>query len=118
MNEQEEHDQGETSPPEWRGFEVPEDVWNKIVGCLFEEIMGLEKWIEEHGIQITKESTLESLDADSLDRIEFRVKVEDEFNTNLTDDEVQRCQNIGEFASLIAWTISKKAPEPDQEGSE
>jgi len=105
MSEQETPDSGETSPPEWFNFPVPEDVWNQIVELV--------KNVPDMSATevVTPEKSLLGMGVDSLVRIEFRMECEDEFDVHLEDNEVEKCENLGQLASFVSWLLSKKESE-------
>lgn len=53
---------------------------------------------------IEDNSTLEMLGADSLDRIEIIMKVEEKFDIEIEDVEVEKCKTFGD---LVDYTINK-----------
>lgn len=58
------------------------------------EIMGIEEGT------VTLDSTLNTLGADSLDEVELLMALEEEFDMELPDEEVER---IGADASMTEW---------------
>ena len=50
---------------------------------------------------ITKESTFEELDLDSLDLVEFALAVEDELGVRITDDEAADLTTLGDAVDLL-----------------
>jgi len=44
---------------------------------------------------------LEDLDADSLDRIELVMAIEDEFDIEISDEEVDRIRKVENFTELV-----------------
>lgn len=55
--------------------------------------------------EITMDSTLESLGVDSLDLVDIVMAVEDEFNLEIPDDEMQNFSTIGDVVRYIEETI-------------
>jgi acyl carrier protein len=48
------------------------------------------------------------LDADSLDIVQILVAVEDKYDIEVMDDELQSIQNLGEFVAYIERKIAEK----------
>ncbi len=55
--------------------------------------------IEEE--KITMESTFEGLEADSLDVVELVVSLEQEFDLEIADEEVEKIKSIGDVVNYI-----------------
>ncbi len=51
--------------------------------------------------QLDSSATFSDLGADSLDTVEVIMAVEDEFNINISDDEAQKMQNLGDIVKYI-----------------
>ena len=51
--------------------------------------------------EITKESTFEELDLDSLDLVEFSMAVEDDMGVKITDDEAAELKTVDDAAKLL-----------------
>ena len=76
------------------------------VGCarIFRDVTGLKNskthfgWSDE---QLLKEP-LEALDVDSLTLLEFVTAVEEAYNVELDEDNVNGCENVGDLARLVA----------------
>lgn len=51
--------------------------------------------------EVTNETTLESLGADELDRFEFALALEDEFDVSLDDDAIMHIDTIQGFIDLV-----------------
>jgi len=56
---------------------------------------------EQFGCKVENDSTLDSLDADELDRIEFALSLEDEFDVTLDDDAITQLDTIQGFIDLV-----------------
>lgn len=56
---------------------------------------------EQFECKVTNESTLESLGADELDRVEFALSLEDEFDVTLDDDAITQLDTIQGFIDLV-----------------
>lgn len=57
---------------------------------------------------ITADSTLESLGADSVDRFEFVIKLEEDFNITVDDQEADKLTSVAQVVSYIEKEIAKK----------
>lgn len=51
--------------------------------------------------EITPETTFESLNADSLDIVELVMALEEEFDLDIADEEVENIQTIGDVVNYI-----------------
>ena len=56
--------------------------------------------------QLTAETTLDSLSADSLDKIELIVALEEEFATSVDDDVLSRISTLDDCVTVIEQAIS------------
>lgn len=56
---------------------------------------------EQFECDVTNDSTLESLGADELDRFEFALSLEDEFDVSLDDDAIMQLDTIQGFIDLV-----------------
>lgn len=45
---------------------------------------------------------LEDIGADSLDRIEIVMALEEEFEIEISDEEAEKCDSLADFVSLVA----------------
>lgn len=70
------------------------DVFNKISALIAEQLKVSKDTISEN-------STLESLGADSLDRFEFVMKLEEEFGVAIKDEEAEQLNTLGEAVDYI-----------------
>ena len=50
---------------------------------------------------VTRDATLEALDVDSLDLVEFAQAAEEEFGVTLVTDDVQEVKTVGEALDLV-----------------
>ena len=61
---------------------------------------------EQFGIStelITDEQSLiQDLRADSLDRVEICMAIEDDFGIDIDDDEAEACETVGEIVALVS----------------
>jgi acyl carrier protein len=54
---------------------------------------------------IGDENTFEKLGADSLDRVELIMKVEEQFNIEINDEDAEKLHNVGQ---MVHYIISRK----------
>lgn len=57
--------------------------------------------------KITENSTLDELGADSLDRVEMIMKLEDLFNIDISDDDADRLTSIDSLCSYIEQCLNQ-----------
>lgn len=50
---------------------------------------------------IHEDSTFDSMNADSLDRVEFMMAIEDYFDIEISDDDIAKCKTIKDLCHLI-----------------
>jgi acyl carrier protein len=51
--------------------------------------------------EITRESTFEELDLDSLDLVEFSMAAEDDLGVKISDDEAAELKTVGDAVTLL-----------------
>ena len=76
----------------------------------------VEKTLERIVLKITRKKNVtfssktrfEDLDADSLDKVQILVKIEDTFDIELPDDEMRQVADMGGFVALIKRKIAEK----------
>ena len=51
--------------------------------------------------QITRESTFESLDVDSLDLVEIGQVIQDQFGAEIKGDDMKKVGTVGEVVALV-----------------
>ncbi len=56
--------------------------------------------------QITLETTFEDIDADSLDVVELVMALEEEFDLEIADEEVEKIQTVGDVVGYIEKHLS------------
>lgn len=56
----------------------------------------------EEDFTFTEELTFNELQADSLDMVEIIMAIEDAFNVEISDDELEEIKNLGELAELVS----------------
>lgn len=57
---------------------------------------------------IAEEATLESLGADSLNRVEFVIELEDTFGVEINDEDVEKLVTVGQIVDYIERLVSAK----------
>ena len=57
---------------------------------------------ERLGAEAKPESTLRELGADSLDLVELALDLEDEFNVEISDDDLAKVTRISDFLPLVS----------------
>ncbi|MBS4030962.1 MAG: acyl carrier protein [Clostridiales bacterium] len=70
------------------------DVFSKIKGLISEQL-GAEE------ANIALETSFEDLDADSLDIVELVMSLEEEFNLEISDEEVENIKTVGDVVRYI-----------------
>lgn len=55
--------------------------------------------------EITMESTFEDLGADSLDIVEFIMAIEDEYDIQVADEEVEKVESVGDVVEYIETLV-------------
>lgn len=58
---------------------------------------------------LTPESTWQDLKADSLDMVQILIAIEEEFDIEVPDEDVQDIQNFGQFVAYIEGRVAKKS---------
>lgn len=77
------------------------EIEQKVIDIVAEQ-MGVDK------SEITRETSFQTdLNADSLDIVELVMEFEDEFETNIPDDQAEKIQNIGQAIDFIKANMSK-----------
>jgi acyl carrier protein len=56
--------------------------------------------------QITLDTTFEDIDADSLDVVELVMALEEEFDLEIADEEVEKIQTVGDVVGYIEKHLS------------
>lgn len=56
--------------------------------------------------RITRESSFESLDVDSLDLVEVGQVIQDEFGVEIKDDDMKDMSTVGEVVALVVERVS------------
>ena len=76
------------------------DIFAKVKALISEQLDIDEK-------QITRETTFEDIDADSLDVVELVMALEEEFNLEIADEEGEKIQAVGDVVGYIEKHLSK-----------
>jgi acyl carrier protein len=58
---------------------------------------------------LTPESTWQDLKADSLDMVQILIAIEEKFDIEVPDEDVQEIKNFGEFVAYIEGRVAKKS---------
>lgn len=74
------------------------DVFAKVKGLISEQLS-----VDED--EITMETSFEELDADSLDIVEMVMALEEEFNLEISDEEVEKIKTVGDIVKYIESRI-------------
>ncbi len=70
------------------------DVFDKVKTLVAEQLA-----LEEREIGL--ETTFEDIDADSLDVVELVMSIEEEFELEISDEEVEKIRTIGDIVKYI-----------------
>ncbi len=74
---------------------------------VFEKVKELiSEQLDLDGEQLTIKTTFEDIDADSLDVVELVMALEEEFNLEIADEDVEKIKTIGDIVSYIEKQIS------------
>jgi acyl carrier protein len=78
------------------------EIESKVIDIVAEQ-MGVDK------SEISRETSFTTdLNADSLDIVELVMEFEDEFETNIPDDQAEKIQNIGQAIDFIKANMNNK----------
>ena len=75
------------------------DIFEKVRSLISEQLD-----IDED--KITPETTFEDIDADSLDVVELVMALEEEFDLEIADEEVEKIQTVGDVVGYIEKHLS------------
>ncbi len=75
------------------------EIFDKVKTMISEQLD-----VEEE--RIDRKTTFEDIDADSLDVVELVMALEEEFNLEIADEEVEKIKTIGDIVSYIEKAIS------------
>lgn len=70
------------------------DIFAKIKALIVEQL-GVDE------ADVAKETSFEDLDADSLDIVELVMALEEEFNLEISDEEVENIKTVGDVVRYI-----------------
>lgn len=71
-----------------------ENIHNNVLSIIAEQLnMPVEK--------IKENSTFDELGADSLDRVEIVMKLEEQFNIEISDTEIEKVKTVGDVINYI-----------------
>lgn len=72
-----------------------EEVKQKVIEIISEQVA------YDQDDPITEEMTLDDLTMDSLDKVEVLMSLEEEYETNITDEDAERCVTVGDVVDLM-----------------
>lgn len=75
------------------------EVFEKVKSLITEQLD-----VDEE--QLDMDTTFEDIDADSLDVVELVMALEEEFNLEIADEEVEKIKTVGDIVSYIEKQIS------------
>jgi acyl carrier protein len=82
------------------GGELKMDVFEKVKALIVDQLdIDTEK--------ITTDTTFEDIDADSLDVVELVMALEEEFDLEIADEDVEQIKTVGDIVNYIEDNISK-----------
>ncbi len=70
------------------------DIFSKVRSLIVEQLD-----VDEE--KVTTETTFEDIDADSLDVVELVMALEEEFDLEIADEEVENIKTVGDIVSYI-----------------
>ncbi|NLP37220.1 MAG: acyl carrier protein [Firmicutes bacterium] len=70
------------------------DIFEKVKGLISDQLS-----VDED--EISLETTFNDLDADSLDIVELVMAIEEEFNLDIADEEVEDIKTVGDVVKYI-----------------
>ena len=59
--------------------------------------------------RVTDAATFRALGADSLDGVELAMAIEDRFGIDVTDDEMEACETVGQCIALVERLVAERA---------
>lgn len=75
------------------------EVFEKVKSLITEQLD-----VDEERLDM--DTTFEDIDADSLDVVELVMALEEEFNLEIADEEVEKIKTVGDIVSYIEKQIS------------
>ncbi|MGI5876053.1 MAG: acyl carrier protein [Dethiobacteria bacterium] len=76
------------------------DIFEKVRTLIVEQL-------DVDSKKITTETTFEDIDADSLDVVELVMALEEEFDLEIADEDVEQIKTVGDIVNYIEENISK-----------
>jgi acyl carrier protein len=76
------------------------DIFEKVRTLIVEQL-------DVDSKKITRETTFEDIDADSLDVVELVMALEEEFDLEIADEDVEQIKTVGDIVNYIEENISK-----------
>lgn len=64
--------------------------------------------IRKPDLNFSHEATFKDFEADSLDIVQILVAIEDHYDIEIDDDELQEVQNMGDFLAYVENKIAEK----------
>ena len=64
--------------------------------------------VRKPDLNFSPEATFKDFDADSLDIVQILVAIEDHYDIEIDDDELQEVQNMGGFLAYVENKIAEK----------
>jgi acyl carrier protein len=81
---------------------TPQEIESKVIEIVANQ-MGTDK------AQITRNTSfVEDLNADSLDTVELVMELEDEFETNIPDEQAEKIKTVGQAIDFIVQAQGKE----------
>ena len=68
---------------------------------IFDRIVTIIQERQGEDFVVTESLSLKDLDADSVDLMEFILTLEDEFNIEISDEEIDQLQSVGDVVKII-----------------
>jgi len=82
---------------------TPQEIESKVIEIVANQ-MGTDK------AQISRNTSfVEDLNADSLDTVELVMELEDEFETNIPDEQAEKIKTVGQAIDFIMQAQGKEA---------
>lgn len=66
------------------------------------------KIVRKPDIEFTPTTTFKDLDADSLDIVQILVALEDNYDIEIVDEDLEEISNMGEFVAYIERKVDEK----------
>ena len=82
------------------------ELRERVLGAFFEVVPGLESHTQLAALKSGGDLDLAALDLDSLTRFEIIMKIEDELDIEIDDDEVLDCTTLYQLVAVVTSKIS------------